>query len=104
MKISLLSVGLIVLLAATVPSASGHEPASLDTRYYPHSSAYDSSGSSRLVRKVQLALERRGYYVGDNKGQFGMETRTAVRRYRRDHGLPVIGKIDNELLRSLGLS
>jgi len=104
MKTSLFSIALVALLAATIPSANGHEPSSLETRYYPHNTAYDSSGSSGLVRKVQLALQRHGYYVGDNKGQFGMETRAAVRRYRRDHGLPIIGKIDHELLRSLGLA
>src|SRR6476469_8348107 len=104
MKTSLFSAALIVLLAAAIPVASGHEPVSLETRYYQNNTAYDSSGSSHLVRKVQLALEIRGYYVGDNKGQFGMETRAAVRRYRRDHGLAIIGKIDHELLRSLGLA
>jgi peptidoglycan hydrolase-like protein with peptidoglycan-binding domain len=104
MKTSLLSIALLALLAATTPVAIAHSPASLDNRYYPNSTGYDSSGSSLLVRRVQLALQKHGYYVGDNQGQFGMETRAAVRRYRRDHGLPIIGKIDQELLRSLGLS
>jgi hypothetical protein len=40
--------------------------------------------------------------VGDNSGNFCFETRVAIRRYRRDHGLPIIGKIDATLLRTLG--
>ncbi|HZE12812.1 MAG TPA: peptidoglycan-binding domain-containing protein, partial [Chthoniobacterales bacterium] len=69
---------------------------------YPATHAYDSAGYSEIVRKVQLALEEEGYWVGSHSGNFGFETRAAVRRYRRDHGLAIVGKIDQELLNSLG--
>jgi peptidoglycan hydrolase-like protein with peptidoglycan-binding domain len=93
------------VLAAAVaiiqPAQAG--PRTIDENvYYPDNYAYESVGRNLIVRKVQLALEEDGYYVGDHSGEFGFETRTAVRRYRRDHGLPIVGKIDETLLRTLG--
>lgn len=95
---------LLVLLIAALPGAI--QPAFAGPRNssesYPDT-AYESNGRNQTVRKVQLALEEDGYYVGDHSGQFGFETRAAVRRYRRDHGLPVIGKIDDQFLSVIGL-
>ncbi|HEV2842941.1 MAG TPA: peptidoglycan-binding domain-containing protein [Chthoniobacterales bacterium] len=71
--------------------------------YFPNESTYDSCGRKLTVRHVQLALEEDGYYVGDNRGNFGFETRAAVRRYQRDNGLRISGKIDDSLLRTLRL-
>ena len=65
--------------------------------------AFNSDRPDRTVQMVQLALQRRGYYPGVTSGEFVWETRQAIRRYRRDHGLRIVGKIDNQLLRSLGL-
>lgn len=96
--------GLIALLSVALaePGFAGGRRTSTDGSYYPDTEAYDSAGTKELVRKVQLALEEDGYYVGSHSGNFGIETRMAVRRYRRDHGLPIIGKIDDALLQSLG--
>jgi peptidoglycan hydrolase-like protein with peptidoglycan-binding domain len=96
--------GLIALLSVALiqPCFAGRRSTSIDGTYYPGAGAYDSAGTKELVRKVQLALEEDGYYVGSHSGNFGFETRVAVRRYRRDHGLPIIGKIDDALLQSLG--
>jgi hypothetical protein len=95
--------GLLIaaLLGLLQPAQAG--PRRLDENgYYPGNHAYASVGGNLIVRKVQLALEEDGYYVGDHSGEFGFETRAAVRRYRRDHGLPIVGKIDETLLRALG--
>jgi Putative peptidoglycan binding domain len=70
---------------------------------YPSDATYESHGTVRIVRQVQLALEEDGYYVGDNHGNYCYETRVAVRRYQRDNRLPVTGKIDSALLKTLGL-
>ena len=95
---------LLVLLIAALPGPI--QPAFAGSRNssesYPDT-AYESNGRNQTVRKVQLALEEDGYYVGDHSGQFGFETRAAVRRYRRDHGLPIIGKIDDQFLSAIGL-
>jgi peptidoglycan hydrolase-like protein with peptidoglycan-binding domain len=91
----------VVLLAFIPPTQAGSRRT--DHRsYYPDQTTYESNGSRLIVRKVQRALEEDGYYVGDTGGQFGYETRAAVRRYRRDHGLPIVGKIDELFLRTLG--
>lgn len=94
----------VVLLTLLAPAglAGRRSSTSINGAIFPGHTAYDSAGYREIVRKVQLALEEDGYYVGSHSGNFGFETRAAVRRYRRDHGLPVIGKIDGELLTALG--
>ncbi len=52
---------------------------------------------------VQLALRREGYYRGPIDGDLGPGSRAAIRDYQYNHRLPVTGRIDNYLLRSLGL-
>jgi hypothetical protein len=94
-KLGLLSFVISVLVGLSQPAWGS------DYYYYPDDATYDSHGRVPTVRQVQLALEDEGYYVGDNHGNFGYETRAAVRRYQRDFGLPITGKIDTALLRSL---
>jgi peptidoglycan hydrolase-like protein with peptidoglycan-binding domain len=101
MKKLILSGLLVALLGIIAPAQAGPRTIG-ENVFYPENYAYDSAGRSLIVRKVQLALEEDGYYVGDHSGEFGFETRQAVRRYRRDHGLPIVGKIDEDLLRTLG--
>ena len=71
--------------------------------YLPAAGVYDSIRPDPTVQMVQLALQRRGYYTGVTSGEFVWETRDAIRRYRRNNGLREIGKVDRELLGSLGL-
>jgi peptidoglycan hydrolase-like protein with peptidoglycan-binding domain len=102
MKTLMLPGVLIVLLLGVIPPAQAGQRKTDESSFYPRLTAYESNGTQELVRKVQRALEEDGYYVGDTSGQFGYETRAAVRRYRRDHGLPIVGKIDALFLRTLG--
>ncbi len=53
--------------------------------------------------EVQRALAKRGYYGGSIDGAIGSQTRAAIRAYQVDKGLPVTGRIDGNLLRSLRL-
>jgi len=101
MKKIVVGVGLILAAITVQPLLAGPRMTSIQGTY-PDTHAYDSAGYREIVRKVQLALEEEGYYVGSHSGNFGYETRAAVRRYRRDHGLAIVGKIDQELLASLG--
>jgi hypothetical protein len=80
-----------------------------DNGYYDDSYAsseysqdYDSSADSS-VSQVQSALAREGYYRGAIDGSFGQATRSALRRYQRDHGLDVTGQIDRPVIEALGL-
>jgi peptidoglycan hydrolase-like protein with peptidoglycan-binding domain len=94
------SVVIVLLLGVIEPAQAG--PRRADKHMYPRATTYESNGSRLLVRKVQRALAEDGYYVGSTGGEFGYETRSAIRRYRRDHGLPIVGKIDEAFLRTLG--
>jgi hypothetical protein len=101
-KLGLLSFVIIALIGLSQP-AHGRPSDRSEGYYYPRDYAYESHGRSPTVRQVQLALEDNGYYTGDNRGNFCFETRWAVRRYKRDVGLPITGKIDAALLEALGL-
>ena len=52
---------------------------------------------------VQRKLARLHYYRGAIDGEIGSGSRAAIREYQNDRGLPVTGRIDDRLLRSLGL-
>jgi hypothetical protein len=71
-------------------------------RYYESVRTY-SSATSSLEVDVQRALKRRGYYTGAIDGDIGPGSREAIRAYQADRGLSVTGRIDNPLLRSLGI-
>jgi hypothetical protein len=63
--------------------------------------AYAEEGSVEI--DVQRALVHTGYYSGPVDGAVGPQTRAAIRAYQADRGLPVTGRIDGSLLRSLHL-
>lgn len=60
-------------------------------------------GARPIEADVQLALRRSGYYDGPIDGDLGPASRAAIRDYQYDRRLPVTGRIDTYLLRSLGL-
>lgn len=62
-----------------------------------------SAGGS-LIAQVQQELANAGYYQGAIDGVIGNGTRSAIRRYERENGLRVDGRIDDRLLSSMGLS
>jgi len=84
-------------------SATAHSRPLSPVSYIPVDSAYASNNRDPLVRKVQFALEARGYYVGLHTGEFVFETKRAIRRYQRANGMAELGKVDEQLLRSLGI-
>jgi len=59
--------------------------------------------SDNLAVDVQRSLKRRGYYDGAIDGVAGGGTRAAIRAYQADRRLPVTGRMDGALIRSLGL-
>lgn len=71
-----------------------------ENRYEPAPRYYDSRS---LEMDVQRELRRRGYYYGPIDGDIGPGTRSAIRDYQYDRRLPVTGRIDTYLVRSLGL-
>lgn len=59
---------------------------------------------SMLTLATQAALIAAGYDVGPEgaDGKLGKNTIAAIKKYQKDHGLPITGKIDEALTRSLG--
>ena len=93
---------IVSLLIATLACAL--QPARADSAYhFPAGAGYSSVSYDPFVRTVQLALEKEGYYVGDDHGEYGAETRAAVNRFERDKGLPETATITLPVLEALGL-
>jgi hypothetical protein len=74
--------------------------------YAPRTTVYATSGinDDATVAAVQRRLARDGYYHGSIDGVIGPGTRSAVRAFERNNGLPVDGLIDRQLLRTMGLA
>jgi hypothetical protein len=75
--------------------------------YHPRYAYYDSGfrstrSNQSIVPRLQQELAQAGFYSGPIDGVLGDGTRRAIREYERANGLPVDGRIDTELLRSMG--
>jgi hypothetical protein len=56
-----------------------------------------------IVRKVQIALQARGYYAGVIDGFLGQNTAIGIERFQVDHDQRVNPLIDRSLLVSLAV-
>ncbi|MGI8432692.1 MAG: peptidoglycan-binding domain-containing protein [Chthoniobacterales bacterium] len=63
----------------------------------------DPKDQSSVEVQVQQQLAQAGYYHGEIDGVIGDGSRRAIRSYERANGLRVDGRIDNELLSTMGL-
>lgn len=79
---------------------------------YPDAPEYDEQGMAAmpavttvagLVTAVQTKLTRQAYYDGPLDGMINEEVRHAIREYQQDHGLPVTGLINPDLLSSMAI-
>lgn len=76
-------------------------PASLVWRQVVCADELDKS----LIEAVQVALNERGYEVGEADGEWGAKTEQAMQRFRADKALPDLGQdLGTELLRQLGVA
>jgi hypothetical protein len=85
----------------------GAYPYGYDYGYYaPRTTVYVARGinDDATVAAVQRRLARGGYYHGSIDGVIGPGTRSAVRAFEQNNGLPVDGVIDRQLLRTMGLA
>jgi ankyrin repeat protein len=57
----------------------------------------------QMVYQVQRKLNALGYDPGQTDGIMGNKTRAAVRRFQRDRGLAVTGKLDEQTRTKLGM-
>jgi hypothetical protein len=72
--------------------------------YNSYGSSYSRGYGYNVVVEVQQRLARAGYYHGVIDGVAGRRTRGAIARWESSHGMYADGRIDRQLLRSLGLS
>ena len=56
------------------------------------------------VRRVQEALNRAGYNVGETDGKAGPKTLTGLKKFQADRSLPTTGIVDQITLSALGVS
>lgn len=94
----------------------GGHPAHLHTNgvcpYASDSSSGTSAGASgstskadkELIKKVQEALNDKGYDCGEADGVAGQKTQDAVKKFQEDNGLTVDGVIGNQVKEALGIS
>jgi len=85
-------------LATTQPARAGAKKTSS-----AQNEGYSTLTPNDLTRKVQLALEKRGYYTENTEGRYTFETRAAVRRFERDSNLAETGTITPEVLKALSI-
>jgi len=88
-----------------------YDSGAYDQGAYPQEQVYSSNGETNhsdyavdsQVSNVQSALANAGYYNGVVDGKLGPATRTAIRRYQRDHRLQATGDIDQAVIDALRL-
>ena len=66
--------------------------------------AYNDLPPDRVIENVQVELARLGYYEGAPDGLFGPMTRSALRGFQADSGLPITGAVDEATLYALRLA
>ena len=62
----------------------------------------NDGGNNSVAAQVQQQLAAAGYYHGEVDGIIGQATRRAIQNYERDNNLPVDGRIDDQLLATMG--
>jgi peptidoglycan hydrolase-like protein with peptidoglycan-binding domain len=56
------------------------------------------------IFQIQKKLKALGYDPGSPDGVFGRKTKSAIKRFQRDNGLPVTGQIDDYTIFSMNFS
>jgi hypothetical protein len=97
---SIVSLVIAMLGCIMEPAYAGNA----DRVQIPAGGGYSSLTENAVVRAVQIALQKKGYNVGNTDGIFNVDTRAAVNRFERDNGLPETGSITFPVLKALGLS
>ena len=65
---------------------------------------YNNYAPGQVIENVQVALRDQGYYHGAIDGLIGPQTRAALARYQKSHGLVVTSAVDEPTLVTLGLA
>ena len=65
--------------------------------------AMSRAQKKEMVKKVQTILKKDGFYTMRVDGIPGPRTFWGIKRYQKNRGLAVTGRIDNELIKAMGL-
>ena len=60
--------------------------------------------STEEIRQLQIALNQKGFDVGNPDGMFGARTRQALIAFQRQQGFQATGQIDQQTMAALGVS
>lgn len=91
-------------LAAAQARARDWQPLPQDQAAAPSAAPSDDSdeaASESTVALIQLELKRLGYPLDRIDGQLGPQTRSAIRAFQAENGLPVDGRPSSALLEQL---
>jgi len=66
--------------------------------------AFSTAWADPTVESAQQKLKDGGFYYGEINGKKDADTTAALRRYQIRNGLQITGELNNETLRSLGLT
>jgi len=91
----------VFIFSLVAPPAYVYESA---PAYYDSTPNYYSGYGYETRVAVQEELARAGYYDGTLDGVVGPGTRSAIYAYQQDYGLYATGRVDDQLLQSLGLT
>jgi peptidoglycan hydrolase-like protein with peptidoglycan-binding domain len=98
-KLAIATIAAVSLLAGATLPAAAQQPSqgqqNLDMDAVPN---LDQEG----IKKVQDALNKKGFDSGPVDGVVGPKTREAVRRFQDSYGIKASGQIDNQTLYGLG--
>lgn len=61
----------------------------------------NSSSLQKNAQNIQLLLQKKGYYKGKIDGIYGAETKAAVKKFQKDHGLKPDGKVGEKTWKKL---
>jgi len=59
---------------------------------------------AKLIMRIQLSLNSRGYCNCTVDGKFGQRTQLALKKYQKDNGLTVSGLPDTQTLKQLDVA